>query len=223
MASLRNPPVPFGVNKSSKRLASKRAAARVFGNPLRNVSENLVKLYRKNSKHKKIISPVFESLGYSKKDKKFKTWPILLKDFIYNLNDEISKVNESPGKSLKIKQETQTEKSASSKKQGRSASAKKRSKGSNQVQSESKEESKHAKGKVAHYHGCIDLNSNIKQEIPSGERGSNPSSPESPTRNVHNVSKQGIQPKSARGSKKEESKDAEMALEKEDVKNLKME
>ena len=92
-------------NRKSKRVENKRQAARVFGNPLRNVSDNLVKLYKKSSRHKNIIPLVYQNLGYSKKLKNFTKLPILLKDFIYNLHDEIIKDNESPGKSKKIKQE----------------------------------------------------------------------------------------------------------------------
>lgn len=84
--------------KTSKRVAEKRHTSRVFGNPMRNVSDNLVQLYNKNPKYKKAISPVLEKLGYNKKQKKFIKWPILLKDFIFNLHQEI--VNESNGGKL---------------------------------------------------------------------------------------------------------------------------
>jgi len=77
----------------------------VFVNPLRNVSDNLIKLFRYNSKHKKVILPVFKSLGYNKKQKKFEKWPILLKDFVLNLHSELAEKNQSRGNLSLIKQE----------------------------------------------------------------------------------------------------------------------
>lgn len=91
--------------RNSKRLASRRPASGIFGNPLRNVSDSLIILYNKTKKFKKHISPVYESLGYSKKLKKFTKWPILLKDFVNNLFQEITINNESTGKSVKVELE----------------------------------------------------------------------------------------------------------------------
>lgn len=85
-------------NKSSKNKS-------IFGNPLRNVSEDLVKLYKKNKKHKRIISPVFESLGFNKKSRKFSKWPILLKDFVSNLYTELAQKEPSKSSVKSIKEE----------------------------------------------------------------------------------------------------------------------
>jgi hypothetical protein len=91
--------------RNSKRISEKQSSAKMFGNPLRNVSENLIKLYRNNSKYKSVISPVFEALGYNKKQKKFLKWPILLKDFIYNLHQEIMNDKSNRGNLTEIKEE----------------------------------------------------------------------------------------------------------------------
>ncbi|CAI2385821.1 unnamed protein product [Moneuplotes crassus] len=87
-----------GTNTTQKR---KRKSKRVQ----RNVSTNLITLYRKTSKYRNIINPVYEQLGYDRKQKRFEKCRILLKDFLENLNNEIAKDNKSPGKFLKIKQE----------------------------------------------------------------------------------------------------------------------
>jgi hypothetical protein len=92
------------VTRTSERKAkNKRAASRklatnksIFGNPMRNVSEELITFYKTNRRCKTIINPVFEKLSYDKKSKKFMKWPILLKDLLINLHGEIMGVEESP-------------------------------------------------------------------------------------------------------------------------------
>lgn len=99
-----------GVSKSShkrsrKNLVEKHQSARIFGNPMRNVSDNLMKLYNEIPKHRNTILPVFEKMGYNEKLEKFTKWPILLKDFIHNLHQEYALDNSSSGKIVSEKEE----------------------------------------------------------------------------------------------------------------------
>ena len=54
--------------RRSKRVNNRKSvkAKNSFGNPLRDVSEELIKFYKRNRKQKRIISPVFENLGFNK-------------------------------------------------------------------------------------------------------------------------------------------------------------
>lgn len=58
---------------------------------------NLCNFINKNKKSKVIINSVFERLSYDKTTKKFAKWPILLKDLLINLHDEIA--SQTPEKS----------------------------------------------------------------------------------------------------------------------------
>jgi len=78
-------------NNRPKESASRKWTVKksIFGNPFRNVSDELVRFYKKNKKCKAIINPVFESLSFDRKNKKFTKLPILLKDLLENLHREV--------------------------------------------------------------------------------------------------------------------------------------
>lgn len=100
--------------KRSKRIKDCKTK-RLFGNPMRNISDDLVEFYKSNLKHKRVILPVLQNLGFDSKNKKFAKWPILLKDFIQNLHDHLVKDDDSDQKMLQIKQEVKEEELGSTK------------------------------------------------------------------------------------------------------------
>lgn len=91
--------------RSRKNLVEKPQSARIFGNPMRNVSDNLMKLYKEIPEHREVLLPFFEKMSYSKKLEKFTKWPILLKDFIHNLHQEYALDISSSGKIVSEKEE----------------------------------------------------------------------------------------------------------------------
>lgn len=180
--------------RNSKRLASRRPASGIFGNPLRNVSDSLIILYNKTKKFKKHISPVYESLGYSKKLKKFTKWPILLKDFVNNLFQEITISNESTGKSVKVELELKEsikpeKKSMRSKsiKENLKDTIKKESDSSNSVLSVDNYQNANQKGVVTKLDISSDPLDLVKQEI-NDDASFKENEVGSPIRNLHSLS-----------------------------------
>lgn len=100
--------------KRSKRIKDCKTK-QLFGNPMRNISDELVEFYKSNLKHKRVILPILQNLGFDSKNKKFAKWPILLKDFIQNLHDHLVKDVESDQKQMDIKLEVKEEELGSTK------------------------------------------------------------------------------------------------------------
>ena len=49
--------------KRSKRIKDSKTK-RLFGNPMRNISDELVNFYKNNTKHKRVILPILTKLGF---------------------------------------------------------------------------------------------------------------------------------------------------------------
>lgn len=197
--------------RNSKRLSEKQTSAKMFGNPLRNVSENLIKLYRNNSKYKSVISPVFENLGYNKKQKKFLKWPILLKDFIYNLHQEIVSNKSNRGNLTEIKEEAVEDQKTSKRKaradNKKTTSSKKQKSTSKQRDMTKQLDSADLKEEAKEVQN-IYSKSDIKEET---DRDATMAKVEesTPIRNLHSSSLK----KEHRNLKQEESKDQEEDIE----------